>query len=123
MRKIAAVIYSALVEHILAGLSQPLDPGRPFRLRRGDVAQETMKMLDQRLLYLPQARIGKVVPALKHHIGEAVFGHIARGNLLESVICCIILGLNGHITLQPALPESLDPDRTLASPFVQPGTI
>jgi hypothetical protein len=63
-----------------------VDPGRPFRLRRLDIAHEAVEMLDQRLHDLPQARIGNVLPALKHHIGEVVFGHIGHGCLLESVL-------------------------------------
>ena len=47
---------------------------------------EAVQMLDQRLHDLPQARIGNVLPALKHHIGEVVFGHIGHGCLLESVL-------------------------------------
>jgi hypothetical protein len=61
----------------LSGAGQPVDRGRPFRLRRLDVAHEAGEMLDQRLRDLPQARIGNVLPALKHHIRAVVFGHRA----------------------------------------------
>jgi hypothetical protein len=70
----------------LSGAGQPVDRGRPFRLRRLDVAHEAVEMLDQRLRDLPQARIGNVLPALKHHIRAVVFGHIEHGCLLESVL-------------------------------------
>ena len=70
----------------LPGAGQPVDRGCPFRLRRLDFVHEAVEMLDQRLHDLPQARIGNVLPALKHHIGEVVFGHIGHGCLLESVL-------------------------------------
>ena len=61
----------------LPGAGQPVDRGCPFLLRRLDFVHEAVqKMLDQRLHDLPQARIGNVLPALKYHIGEVVFGYV-----------------------------------------------
>src|SRR4029077_11230005 len=78
--------FLSLLRAHLPGPGQPVDRGRPLRLRRLDVAHEAVEMLDQRLHDLPQAGIGNLLPALKHHIGEVLFGHIGHGRLLESVL-------------------------------------
>ena len=76
----------------LAGAGEPIDRGRPFRLRRLDLAHETVQVLDQRLHDLAQARIGDVLPALQRYIGEVVFGYVGHGHLLEAVVLAMSPG-------------------------------
>jgi hypothetical protein len=73
--------FLALIAAHLAGAREPIDRRRPFRLGRLDLADEGVKMRDQRRHDLAQTRIGNIGPALLDDIGQILLGDVGRGFL------------------------------------------
>jgi hypothetical protein len=73
--------FLALVVAHLAGAGQPVDGGEPFRLRRLDLADEGVEVLDKRRHHLPEPRVRDVLPALQRNLSEVLFGHVCHRSL------------------------------------------